>query len=275
MKKIWIIALLLTTGLKASSEEFPLTIFTAEYYYTFFTANLKYKLEKLHDQFPHRRLTTYWQYAVNDRCETLYSHAIIPQIINNTDKLTILLNITECGTPVKWFRFEYLLNQKSLSASEIDKIKQNLVKFQLPAVDWNRFKQIQIATDNNYFFWTESLLFARSTNDYSVYELRIEHSHYFLNTIKQNQLKLQYTKLKNDHQVDSKVLMVSYQPATEDHFPQISYLNELGVKITAKSFIVDYKYYFSSTLNDLILDLTNITPQSFGVSPPTDTIFSN
>lgn len=264
MKSLFLFFLFFTS-LKIHAEEFPINIFTAEYYYTFFTSNLKYKLEKFHDQFPNRKLTTYWQYAANDKCETLYSHAIIPQIITANEKLTILLNITECGTPIKWFRFDYALNNQKLSANEIQQIKNDLVKFQLPSVDWGKFKNIQIATENNYFFWTENVLFVRNTNEYSTYEVNITHSHFLLNGIKQNSLKLTYTKLKNDHQVDSKILRISYQPANEDHFPQIQYYNDSGSVITSKSFVADYKYYFTSTLNDLILDLTDITPQNIGI----------
>lgn len=266
--KLLVVFIILISSLKIQAEEFPVNIFTAEYYYTFFISNLKYKLEKFHDQFPNRKLTSYWQYAINNRCDTLYSHAIIPQIITSSDKLSILLNLTECGTPVKWFRFEYTLNNKKFSPQEIQQIKMDLIKFQLPAVDWAKFQSIQIATEDNYFFWNEKALFVRNTNDYSTYQVKLSHSHYILNDIKQNQLKLEFEKIKNDHQVSSKVLMISYQPANEDHFAQIQYYDEMGARITAKSFISDYKYYFTSTLNELILDLTDITPQTFGVSTP-------
>lgn len=263
--KSLLLFVLLTFSIKTYAEEFPLNIFTAEYYYTFFTSNLKYKLEKLHDQFPNRKLTTYWQYAVTDKCETLYSHAIIPQIIEANKKLSILLNITECGTPIKWFRFDYTLINQKLTSSDIQQIKKDLVKFQLPSVDWIKFKDIQIATEEDYFFWTENVLLAQEKNEYNTYEVKISHSHFVLNNIKQNHLKLEYSKFKNEHLVNSKTLLVSYQPANEDHFPQIQYYNETGSVISTKAFISDYKHYITSTLNDLILEVTDITPQTFGI----------
>jgi hypothetical protein len=266
--KSLVVCILILISFISQAEEFPANIFTAEYYYTFFISNLKYKLEKLHDQFPNRKLTSYWQYAVNDRCDTFYSHAIIPQVITSSDKLSILLNLTECGTPVKWFRFEYTLTNKKFSPQEIQQIKVDLIKFQLPAVDWAKFQSIQIATEDNYFFWNEKALFVRNTNDYSTYQVKLSHSHYILNDIKQNQLKLEFEKIKNDHQVSSKVLMISYQPASADHFPQIQYYDDMGSQISAKTFISDYRHYFTSTLNELILELSDITPQAFGVITP-------
>lgn len=267
MKSFFIsfLILLFCFGNWGRAEEFPINIFTAEYYYSFFTENLKYKLEKFHEQFPNRKLTTYWQYAINEKCDTLYSHAIIPQILNTTDRLTILMNITECGTPMKWFRFEYFLNQNKISPNEKQQIQANLVKFQLPPMDWTKYKAVQITTEDNSFYWTENTLFVQSISEYNTYEVKLTHSHFLLNNIRQNYFKLDYSRIKNDHQVNSKTLAISYQPANEEHFPQITYFNENGSKISAKSFLSDYRYYFSSTLNDLILDLTDITPKTFGI----------
>lgn len=266
MKKISLILLFLVFSFRSWSQEFPINIFTAEYYYTFLTSNLSYKLQKLHDHFSNRRLTSYWQYAVSDKCETLYSHAIIPQIISHKDKLVILMNLTECGTPIVWFQFEYELGKVPLSAQELSVIKKNLVLFKFPDLNWERYKSIKISGEHDTFFWTENTLFVRSLQEYNTYEIKLTHSHNLINSVQQNYLKLEFYRLRSEHQMNAQFLSVAYQPASEDHFPTITYYNAEGKKISAKIFLEEYKHYFSSTLNEFVLEFTEITTNTFGVS---------
>lgn len=266
MKKISLVLFFLVLGFKARSQEFPINIFTAEYYYTFLTSNLNYKLQKLHDQFSNRKLTSYWQYAVSEKCETLYSHAIIPQIISQREKLVILMNLTECGTPILWFQFEYDLGKIPLTAQELSTIKKNLVLFKFPELDWKRYKSIKVSGEHDTFFWTENSLFVRSLQEFNTYEIKLTHSHNFINSVQQNFLKLEFYRLRSEHQMNAQFLSVSYQPASEEHFPTITYYNADGKKISAKAFLEDYKYFFSSTLNEFVLEFTEVTTNTFGVS---------
>lgn len=255
----------------AKAEDFPTSISTANYYYTLFASNFKTKLERLHNTFPNRKLTSYWQYSAASICDTLYSHAYIPRTELSHRKIKIEIRITECGQVLHLFYLElYLADNFKLKNNTQSELMKNLLQFKLPDLDFDQYEKIKITAKDNTLEWSKNkdhiIFLTKTTAAYFYREIELKQFSSLRNGKLINHLQTKYLRYKNDALISSNKLLVSYQPLQDDTFPTITYFDEAGNLISSLMYFDSYKYFISSTLNDLIIELTEFDETLFNVN---------
>lgn len=262
MLKSLLFLILLTFSVVIKAQVFPKNIFTAEYYYQFLRSNFAYKLQLLHNLYPHRRLDHFWQYAVGNQCDTYYSHAIIPNIETNSNHITIRFYLTECGQPLLAYQFEFEFYPGQLTAEVLRQIKSNILLFYLPEYNKNAIKKIKATYANALLTWTDTEMKVKYSPEGTLYEVTLTTLEYAKGKTLNHLLEMKFEQFKNSELTFSQYQSINYQPATEDQFPTIYYSDRSG-KISAKDFFENYQHVFSKPLNDIILKITDLSEKTF------------
>ncbi len=255
----------------ARAEVFPKNIADAFYYYNLLTSNFNSKMKRLHDSFPNRELTTYWQYAASGICDTRFSHAYIPRVeLINNKKIQITIDFTECGQSIQNYRLEFTLLKRMKGHDPfLTSLLNDLLNFKFPELNFSKYSEAKIFLKEALFEWTKNkdqIVFSAKLNE----QTTILHTLFYQfpstkdGIVVQN-LKMSFFVYENNKLLYTKTLFLSYKPFENNQFPGIEYFDENGNKISAAKFLFDYNSNFSNFLNQFIISVTNVDDKLFTV----------
>lgn len=253
----------------ARAEVFPKNIADAFYYYNLLTSNFNSKMKRLHDSFPNRQLTTYWQYAASSICDAPFSHAYIPRVeLIKKKKIQITIDFAECGQSIQNYRLEFTL-LKELKAHDplLASLLKDLLNFKFPELNFSKYSEAKIFLKEALFEWIKK-------DDQIVFSAKLSEQTTILHTLiyqfpstkdgfNIQNMKMSFFVYENQKLVFTKTLLLSYKPFENNQFPGIEYFDENGNKISAAKFLSDYNSNFSNFLNQFIISMTNVDDKLF------------
>lgn len=256
---------------QAQAEVFPKNIADAFYYYNLLSSNFNSKMKRLHDSFPNRQLTTYWQYAASSICDAPFSHAYIPRVeLIKKKKIQITIDFAECGQSIQNYRLEFtLLKEMKAHDPLLASLLKDLLNFKFPELNFSKYSEAKIFLKEALFEWIKK-------EDQIVFSAKLSEQTTILHTLiyqfpssrdgfEIQNLKMSFLAYESNKLVFTKTLFLSYKPFNNNQFPGIEYFDENGNKISAAKFLPDYSSNFSNFLNQFIISVTNIDDKLFTV----------